>query len=718
MSAFVVRRRSVKARLPQFYSAEAAECGLACLAMIACYHGHSTDLTALRKKFPLSLTGMTLRDLVDVADFLDLSSRAVRVELSLLGKLTTPAILHWDFDHFVVLKSVQSKWLVIHDPARGKRRISMEEASRHFTGVALELTKAAGFNRISESEPVHLRSLWTNSTGVASAVAQVLAISVLLQLITFAVPLHIQFVADEAIKGRDVNLLWALALSFGVLVILQALINATRDWTLQVVGSLVTYQLVGNIVRHLLRLPASYFQKRHVGDIISRVNSTAAIQDALTRGVLSALIDGVMALLALVLMFMYSALLGTVVMCATLLQGGLAIALYPAIRRRNEDLLLRTADERTHILESIRASTTIKLMGAEATRESAWRNRHVKAVNAAASTERVRIVTDLLNNTIASVTTVLVIYIGARAILTGAGMTIGMLMAFLSFRQTFADRVKSLVDESFKFRLIGLHLNRLADIILTERDFNGEPEGAMSVSGGVSLRNVSFRYGMNTPLVLNNASLAIRPGEFVAVTGPSGAGKTTLLSILLGLTKPTAGKVFLDDIEATPEVFRTWRRSVSVVSQDDQLLAGSIAENIAFFDPHMDMGQIQRAARLSRIHDDIARMPMKYHSLVGDMGSALSGGQRQRVLLARALYRDPRVLILDEGTANLDVATEEAIADAIGEMQITRIVVAHRPVLLERAERVLDIRDLTAAAGCNDNEEPTSSSTPMEKGPC
>lgn len=678
-------------RLPAIIAAEAAECGLACMAMIGAYHGHDIDLNGLRQRFSLSITGATLRSLMRLSEQLGLGGRALRVELDSLAKVQTPAVLHWDLNHFVVLKSVDRRTATIHDPARGAVTLSLDEVSNHFTGVVLELTPAANFTKVSAREPIRLASLWSRMRGFWSAAGQILALSAALQLAAFAAPFQIQLVVDEAIGRADGSLLNVLALGFGTLIIVQCAIEALRGWALQVFGNLLTFQMVGNLVRHLLRLPSDFFEKRHVGDILSRVNSTAAIQDALTRGVVSALIDGTMALVAAVILFFYAPVLAGVVVTAVVLNLVVAFVFYPVTRARTEEQLVVSARERTHIMETVRAATVIKLMGREAEREGAWRNLYARVINATISIARFQIGANLLQGVITGVSTVLVIFLGARLILSGAGFSIGMLLAFLSFRQTFSDRTVSLINQAVQFRLVSLHLERLSDIVTAapEADLAAPPR--LDMKGGLSVRGLSFQYGPADPPVLQDVELDIAPGDFVAITGPSGGGKTTLLKLLLGLREPTAGQVLLDGQAATPELWRAWRAGVGVVSQDDRLLSGTIADNIAFFDPDLDMARVQMAAQAAQVHADILRMPMQYLSLVGDMGSSLSGGQRQRVLLARALYRAPRVLILDEGTANLDEATEAVIADLIASLPITRIVVAHRPALVQRAGRVIEV---------------------------
>lgn len=677
-------------RLPEIRGAEAAECGLACMAMIGRYHGHDIDLNGLRQRFSLSLTGATLRNLMQLAEQLSLAPRALRVGLQALGNVRLPAILHWDLNHFVVLKSVSKRKAVIHDPALGARTLSIEELSNHFTGVVLELAPAGNFQKTRARMSVRLTSLWSRTEGMGAAIFQVLALSVVFQIATFAMPFHLQLVVDEAIGRADRSLLTVLALGFGALAVLHAALEALRNWVLRLLGSMMSFQVVGNIVRHLLRLPVPFFEKRHVGDIMSRIESTNAIQDALTRGMISALVDGAMAVIAAFILFLYSPILAVVVVASLLMVLGLGFAFYPATRAATEENIVAMASEQSHLIETVRAMPTIRLMGGETDREGKWRNRYAAVINSSVRVGRYEITLRFLQNAVIGVQTVLVIYLGARMILNAQGFSVGMLMAFLSFRQTFSDRSLSLVNEIMQFRLLRLHLERLADIVTAEPDVahqDDRPPRMIDVQGGIELRNVSFRYGAGSPLVLDDVSLAIAPGDFLAVTGPSGGGKTTLAKLLLGLNQPEAGQILLDGQPAAPELWRAWRGQIGVVAQDDQLLSGSIADNIAFFDPDMDMERVVAAAAAARVHDDIVRMPMQYLSLVGDMGSALSGGQRQRVLLARALYRRPRLLLLDEGTANLDEPTERAIADLIAQLPITRIVIAHRPALIERAAR-------------------------------
>ncbi|MFM8940414.1 MAG: peptidase domain-containing ABC transporter, partial [Phenylobacterium sp.] len=423
---------SGRRRLPMIQSAEAAECGLACMAMIARYHGHDVDLNGLRQRFALSLTGATLRSLMGLADSLGLAPRALRVELSALGKVKLPAVLHWDLNHFVVLKSVKGKRAVIHDPARGARTVSLEEVSRHFTGVALELTPVPGFSKVSARAPIRLTSLWSKMTGFWPAFLQIAGLSLALQVTAFALPFQMQLVVDEAVLRADRDLLTVLALGFGALVVLQAAIEGLRAWALQVFGQMLSFQMAGNLVRHMIRLPTDWFEKRHVGDILSRFGSASAIQDVLTQGVIAAIIDGLMAIIAIVILLLYSPLLTAIVLGAVAINLALALALFPAMKAKTEEQLVEAAREQSHIMETVRAATTIKVMGREAEREGAWRNLFASVINTSVSVGRLQISLGFIQSVVAGLQTVIVIYLGARTILAGEGFSVGMLIAFLS----------------------------------------------------------------------------------------------------------------------------------------------------------------------------------------------------------------------------------------------------------------------------------------------
>ena len=671
---------------------EAAECGLASLTMVASHYGHRVNLGGLRQLYPTSMQGATMPQLMVIAADLGLAPRAVRLELDEIAMLRLPAILHWDLNHFVVLEAVTAGGnLVILDPATRRRTVSAAKASNHFTGIALELSPVADFKPIEARTTTRLTDLWSRMAYFRSALGQVLVLSLVLQLTALLTPFYIQAVIDNAIAQGDANLLGLLLIGFGVVYALNAVTRALRDWVMLTLGQSLSFDLGGNVVRHLIRLPLAYFERRHVGDLMSRVGSISPIQSLLTRGLVNLLIDAVLFVTTFIVMVVISPLLAGIVLASTIGYLGYSQLLYPAMRLRSEEEIVARAKEESYLMETIRAIRAVKIHGHEAQRESSWRNQYADVIGASYRSRLLDIRVSLAENLLFSSAFLICVYFGALRVIASQ-MTIGTLLAFLAYRGNFVTSATALVDQFQRWRLLGVHLERLSDIVTEPKeDFSPQPCRARLMPPSVRLDHLTFAYDMGESPVIDRASVTIPAGSFVAVIGPSGAGKTTLFRVLLGLLSPQVGRVLIDEVPLTSATMAAWRGRVGVVLQDDCLLTGTIADNIAFFDPNARREQIAKAARLAEIDADIARMPMGYDSLIGDMGAALSSGQRQRILLARALFRQPDVLFLDEGTANLDSQTETRISDMVARLPITRVVIAHRPALVQRADIVLGL---------------------------
>jgi ATP-binding cassette subfamily B protein RaxB len=694
-------------RTPVILQSEASECSLACLAMAAGHYGLHTDLPSLRRRFSLSLKGVTLKTLVSIAEQIGFNCRPLRGEIGSLSQLQCPAVLHWDLNHFVLLVRVHAglkgNRFEIHDPACGRRVIGEGELSRHFTGVVLELSKSESFVPASQVSRLRISQLWSRLGGIGSSLRNVLALSVILQLIALATPFYLQLAVDTAFPSFDTDLLAMLAIGFGGLAVISLLTTWLRSLVLVSLGNSLSYQIVVNLYRHLLRLPLPWFEKRHVGDIISRFGSTQPISDLLAQGLIAAVLDGAMAMMTLALMFIYSFKLGTIAVIAWLLFVGLKVGSFQMLRMRNINSITAAARESSSFIESVRGIAAIKAFGQEGNRQRIWQQLKADAVNAQIKLGRLTSGFDALAQFVLAAERVLFVYLAISMAMKG-DFTVGMIFAFQAYKQQFLDAATRLVDFGVRYKLLDVHLGRIADIALSKPEFEAvaRSESLEEVRGAIELHNVTFRYGIGEPDVLKGVNLKIEPGEMVALVGPSGGGKTTLLKIMMGLIEPSYGQVVVDGKPLASFGLHQWRRSIGSVAQDDVLYAGSLAENIAFFDPEIDMARVVAAARCAAIHETIERMPMRYDTLVGDMGSALSGGQRQRVLLARALYPNPALLFIDEGTAHLDVEAERQVMEALVQLPVTRVVSAHRPGAVAHAGRTILVaggqaRELTQA---------------------
>lgn len=677
-------------RVAPIRQAEAAECGLASLAMIANFHGHDFDLAEMRRRFGTSSRGMTLKQIMQTADALGMAPRPLKVALERMSAIATPAILHWDMNHFVVLDRFSKGRALIVDPAKGASWYDLESLSRHYTGVALELRPAPGFKPERAQSALKLRQLWSDARGRTRAFAQIALLSIVLQVYALASPYFLQISVDQALPSSDGNMVAVLGLGFLIFGVIAAAGAMLRATTLLAAGTALSFGITSNIARHLMRLPTTWFEKRSVGDILSRFQSVGPIQQLLVERAPAALIDGVLAILTLALMALYSPTLTLVPIAGALAYAVLRRATLPAERLAENNRIIASGKEQGAMIETLRGMTTLRIAGRETMRQAAWQNRLSEAFAAKYGHERIRAVMQTSAGFVTTVEMVLITWLGVTMVIAG-GFSVGMLFAFLAYRLQFSIAVKGLVDAAGEFGMMRLHLDRLSDIALEKED-RGFSESLVPTEfkGGVEVKNVVYAYGPHDPRVLDGVNLKIEPGEHVAITGPSGGGKSTLVRILLGLADPDEGEVLLDGVPMQRFGRRAFREQVGTVLQEDVLFAGTIAENVAGFD-EVDQTRLEEVLKIASIQDDISQMPMKHLTLVGDMGSSLSGGQRQRILLARALYHRPRLLIMDEGTAHLDAEHERQVNASIAAMGVTRIIIAHRQETIEAADRVVHL---------------------------
>ncbi|NHN88325.1 peptidase domain-containing ABC transporter [Acetobacter conturbans] len=675
-------------KTPVVLQVEAAECGLACLSMIMGHYGHKIDLATLRRRYSVSIQGVTLRSLVQIADHMGFSTRAVRLELNDLANLKKPCILHWGMNHFVVLLEVKGRRVTINDPAVGRRILDMAEVSREFTGVALEATPNETFERKDERETIRLRDLFGHVAGLRGALMGLFFLSLGLEVIALISPMVSQVVIDEVIVTADHDLLKTITFGLALLLLLQMFIGSVRTWAVTLFSTRVGLEWSTSLFDHLTRLPLDYFSKRHVGDVLSRFGSLGTIQQTMTTDMVQTVMDGIMGVGMGIMLFVYGGWLGLVACIALVLDIVLRLVTYSTYREASEEQIVVSARQQSHFIETLRGMASVKLLGLRERRRSTWLNIVIDSINIKLRLQRFDLIYGRLGDFIFGADRLIMMVLGATQVMDGS-MSVGMLVAFLSYKDQFASRVGSLVNTAFKLRMLNIQTDRLADIVMTEP----EPisEGMPSDHTGAArldCRGVSVRYAAQEPWIFRDVDLDIPAGSSVAIVGPSGCGKTTLLKAMMGLHPLDEGTIYLDNVDIAVLSMETYRERIAGVLQDDGLFSGSIADNISGFSEQPDQDLINECAAKAAIFDDIKRMPMGFETLVGDMGGALSGGQKQRVILARALYKRPQILFLDEATSHLDEYTESIVANSLREMNITRVMVAHRPATIAHADYI------------------------------
>jgi len=660
------------------------------MAMVASYWGHYIDIPNMRRRFSVSMKGVSLKGLMAMASGLSLQPRPLKLDLKHLSELKLPCVLHWDLNHFVVLKSVSARYIVVNDPAVGERRLALEEFAKHFTGIALELTPTEKFAPKEERKQFSLFSLMGNVIGLRRSLLQVLMLGLALQVCALIAPFYMQWIVDEALLASDRDLITVLGCGFLLLVLLQTAISAVRSWVTTVLSTSVNLQWLGNAFAHLLKLPLPYFEKRHTGDIVSRFGSIQQIQTNLTTQFVEGIIDGVLVLGTLIMMLLYSVKLAAVACVAVLLYASLRLAIFSPLRDANSEEIIHSAKQQSHFMETVRGMQSIRLFGRSEERRSSWMNALTDEFNAHLRIARLAVSYQTANMLLFNSERVIVIWFAALAVLSNE-FSVGMVFAFISYKDQFSQRMASLIDKLFEFRMMRLHGERVADIVLaeTEQDDDTAEVDPSHITPSIEIKNLSFRYSDSEPEVIRELNLSIPTGQCVAITGSSGCGKTTLMKLLLGLLTPTSGEIYIGGVAMGLLGLANYRQMLGTVMQDDNLFAGSIADNVSFFDPMVDIQRVYGCAELAAIGLEIAAMPMAFNTLIGDIGTGLSGGQKQRILLARALYKNPKILVLDEATSHLDVWNEQAVNAAIQKIPLTRIIVAHRPETIQMAERVI-----------------------------
>ncbi len=697
---------STKDTVTPVLQTERAECGLACIAMIANYFGHSTSLLDLRKSFKVTLKGLTALNIVEIAGELEFSCNAgsikvnknEKVEIKSMAALNTPCVLHWDESHYVVLENVKGKKINIVDPSKGKTTIEIKELNKHFTGIVIEFMPTKKFVKKNPSPKLKIANLLGNTKGSARAISYIFITSALLQLFALASPVYVQKIVDKVLLTDDQNLLIVLSVGFGLLALITAVTELTRSYILLHIGSTLSINMGFRLFRHLIRLPLEYFERRHLGDIVSRFRALTHVKKLLTTGVVEVVIDGIMMVGTLILMAVYSVKLTFIVLVAASVILSYRLIQFRSLREATELMVTEAANESSNFMESVRAIMPIKAFCKETLRQSVWQKYFMLSLKSEIDVSKLKFHQLVGNTAVFGLENVIVIFIGSSMVIDNS-ISLGVLLAFISYKINFTSKATNTIDKLLEFKMLRLHLERIADIALSEIDISydipllHDKQLYTSEPTAIEFQDITFKHSFGEPFIIKDASYIFRPGKSTALTGPSGCGKTTLIKIMMGLIKPEKGSVLINDKPINQMPASLYLEGIASVMQGDILLSGTIMQNLSFFEQIPDREKAIRCAKKAKVHDSIMKSAMKYDSLIGDMGSSLSEGEKQRILIARALYQEPKILFLDESTSDLNVELEEQINQEIRQLNITRIIAAHRPQTIASADHVLTFKD-------------------------
>lgn len=683
-------------RVPVILQMTPHECGAACLAMVLSYFGRETTLSECRRHVRSGRDGLTARAIAQGARDLGLRVRALSLQPDALAQVQAPAILHWNFEHFLVLERWTPRFVDVVDPALGRRRLTAEEFNAGFTGVILLMEPGAGFQRQRAQNKLswysYLRHL-LQTQGTAGMVAQVLSISALLQVLGLIFPLFTMILVDTILPQQDVSALTLLASGLVVLVISQVVFGYLRSALALYLETRLDVEVMLGFFEHMLRLPFRFFQERTSGDLLMRLGSISIIREELTGQTVAAILDAALVVVYLAILMVWQPLFGFVVLAFGAVQVALMLASTRRLYELTERSIAAQAESQSYLVEALSGIATLKVAASEDRALGFWSNLFFKQLNVSLRRSHLGMLVETGRDVLDSLAPVALLWIGAVQVLNGT-MSLGTMLAVSTLGMSFLGPLASLVSTAQQAHLIGAHLERIADVFETQPEQDTQAvRAAPELTGHMEIRNAGFRYHPNAPWAIRNCTVVIEPGQKIAIVGRSGSGKSTLAMLLLGLYPLDEGEIRYDGFVLSRMNYRSVRSQIGVVLQDPALFSGSIRRNIASHDPALSLDAIVEAAELAAIHEEIAALPMGYETVIAQGGIDLAGGQRQRLALARALATEPAILILDEATSHLDAITEGIVDQNLSDLQCTRIVIAHRLSTVRNADLILVLEE-------------------------
>ncbi|HCT5197310.1 TPA: peptidase domain-containing ABC transporter [Raoultella ornithinolytica] len=687
---------SMKNKVPVIIQSESTECGNACLSMICGFYGKDIDLFNFRNRYGSTSQGATLNVLAAIAQKAGLKTRALSLDIAEIKELRLPCILHWSLNHFVVLVAIKGKRFIIHDPALGRRVVHLQELSENFSGIALEAWPDSDFRQEKQRSRLKLLDLMHNMVGLKSALIKIFMLSVVIETVNLLLPMGTQIVTDHVITAHDENLLLVICVGLMFFTIFKTWVSMIRAWVSLKLNTLTDVQWKTSFFDHLMSLPLAFFEKRQLGDIQSRFASLDIIRATFTNSIVTGMIDSIMTIGLLIMLSLYGGWLVWVVLGFTVCYAIMRALTYKFYRTVSEELIVKRARSGSHFMESLYGIATIKSLNLKNRRSQHWLNTNIDVSNAGLKQTRFDMLFGGINTFINSADQVVILWLGAQMVMDNT-MTIGMFMAFNAYRGQFTQRAASLIDLTMQLKMLSLHNERISEIVYSEPEVDSPLRNVFEENVGVSLevRDLAYQYDLLSKPVFSNVNISVAAGESVALVGVSGIGKTTLLKVMSGLLTPERGEIFIGGFDINKIGINNFRSNIACVLQEDRLFSGSITDNILGFDDEVDEALVIECAMQCNIHEEILRMPMGYETIIGELGAGISGGQKQRLLIARALYQKPRILFMDEATSHLDINNEKIINAAIESLNITRIIIAHRPSTIACADRIIDLAKIT-----------------------
>lgn len=680
--------------LPMIMQRETSECGLACLAMLAGFHGKVMGLQYLRQLTGLSSQGASVRDLLEAGEKLQLRGRALRLEPSDLRQLKLPAVLHWDMDHFVILKHAKTGRLAIHDPAVGVKHYRSRDVENHFTGIAVEFSPDSQFQSQvhASAKAISLWQLLGESHGLGPALLQVLVLSILVQALALLAPMYLQLVIDQGITRGDMDLVFMLALLFGLLMLAKTLVSHMRGLLLLASTNQLGFQLVADAVHHLLRLPLAFFEKRELGDVVSRFSALENIKQLVTREMVTVVVDGLFSVITVVILLLYQPMLTVITITAVVLHSLVRVSTLTIEHHHRTQVVELQARQQTRFMENIRNINTIKINAMENEREHDWLGRYGQYVNGAFGLGNFQLRVASLESLILGIENILIIYFGS-VLVSQNGLTLGQLMSFVFLKQHFLNSILAMIPKLAEMRLVKVELERVSDILQAPIEESRDqlslhdPE----VHGDIVIRDLEFRYPGSSRPVIDTFNAHIKAGQITAISGPSGCGKSTLLKLILGLEQADNGSIVIDGLMHEQRHGKHFRNRTTAILHDENLLAGTLAYNINLdLDPG-NQARLEKACQQAGILEVIKSLPMGFASRIGEMGNPFSAGQTRRLLLARALYRQTRLLILDETLTHLGRGEAEKLLSMLRAEMKTVVIVSHDLEVIKQADQVISL---------------------------